>query len=187
MSIVKLSLPFSPAAVEDLRQRLRAARWPDEIAGSDWEYGFSLQFLQELCEYWASQIRLEIAAETRRSNLRGIPSPKSKRVRRTRIPTTSLVTARSALSLGLVVGKPSVIKQTLEMQSEGTSATSDPLKKACLARRCLGELVIKGPARLTALAKPCLLLGRDSGFIGSRVEETEVRTNHKYRNSLRSL
>ena len=45
MSIVKLSLPFSPAAVEDLRQRLRATRWPDEIAGSDWEYGFSLQFL----------------------------------------------------------------------------------------------------------------------------------------------
>jgi len=31
-------------------------------------------------------------------------------------------------------GKSSVIKQTLEMQSENTSATSDPLKKACLAR-----------------------------------------------------
>jgi len=28
----------------------------------------------------------------------------------------------------------SVIKQTLEMQSEDTSATRDPLKKACLAR-----------------------------------------------------
>jgi len=53
--------------------------------------------------------------------------------------------------------------------------------------KCLGELVIKGPARLTALAKPCSLLGRDSGFIGSRVEETEARTNRKYRNSLRSL
>ena len=62
------------------------------------------------------------------------------------------------------------------MQSEDTSATSDPLKKACLARGCLGELVIKGPARLTALATPCSLLGRDSGFIGSRVEETEARS-----------
>ena len=49
------------------------------------------------------------------------------------------------------------------------------------------ELVIKGPARLTALAKPCSLLGRDSGFIGSRVEETEARINRTYRNSLRSL
>jgi hypothetical protein len=31
-------------------------------------------------------------------------------------------------------GKSKVIKQTLEMQSEGTSATRDPLKEACLAR-----------------------------------------------------
>jgi len=30
--------------------------------------------------------------------------------------------------------KSSVIKQTLEMQSEDTSATRDPLKEACLAR-----------------------------------------------------
>ena len=31
-------------------------------------------------------------------------------------------------------GKSSVIKQTLEMQSEDTSATRDPLKEACKAR-----------------------------------------------------
>src|ERR1700738_314842 len=31
------------------------------------------------------------------------------------------------------------------------------------------------------------LLGRDSGFIGSRVEETEARINRKYRNSVKSL
>ena len=84
-------------------------------------------------------------------------------------------------------GKSSVIKQTLEMQSEDTSATRVPLKEACLARGCLGELLIKGPTRLTALAKPCSLLERDSGFIGSRVEETEARIDRKYRNSLRSL
>jgi hypothetical protein len=35
-------------------------------------------------------------------------------------------------------------------------------------QRCLDELVIKGSAGLTALTKTCLLLGRDSGFIGSR-------------------
>ena len=39
---------------------------------------------------------------------------------------------------------------------------------------CLDELVIKGPDRLTTLAKPCSLLGQDLGFIGSRVEETEA-------------
>ena len=76
-------------------------------------------------------------------------------------------------------GKSSVIKQTLEVQSEDTSATRDPPKEACSAPGRLVELVIKGPARLTALAKPCSLLGRDSGFIDSRVEETEARINRK--------
>ena len=52
-------------------------------------------------------------AETRGSNLRRISQPKSKRVRRTRIPTTSLVTARSALSLGLVVGSPALSNKRL--------------------------------------------------------------------------
>ena len=70
-------------------------------------------------------------------------------------------------------GKSSVIKQTLEMR--------------VLSHGCLDELVIKGPARLTALSKPCPLLGRASGFIGSGVEETEARINLKYRNPLRSL
>jgi hypothetical protein len=46
-----------------------------------------------------------------------------------------------------------------------------------LGQGCLGELVIKVPARLTALAKPSSLLGLDSGFIGSRVEEAEARVN----------
>jgi hypothetical protein len=31
-------------------------------------------------------------------------------------------------------GKPSVIKQTLEMQSEDTLAARDPLQEACLAK-----------------------------------------------------
>jgi hypothetical protein len=68
-------------------------------------------------------------------------------------------------------GKSSVIKQTLEMQSEDTSATRDPLKEALLCQGRLDELVIKSLARLTALSKPCSLLGRNSGFIGSRAED----------------
>jgi len=86
-----------------------------------------------------------------------------------------------------VCGKSSVIKQTLEMQSEYTSATKRSPKRGVLSQGCLDELMIKGPARLTALSKPCSLLGRDSDFIGSRVEETEARINRKYQNSLRSL
>jgi hypothetical protein len=59
------------------------------------------------------------------------------------------------------------------MQSEDTSGYKRSAKKGVLSQRCLGEVVIN-PARLTALAKPCSLLGRDSGFIGPRVEETDV-------------
>ena len=76
---------------------------------------------------------MSFAREKRRSKLRRISQAKSGRVRRTWIPTTSLVTARSALSR-FGCGKSSVIKQTLEMQSEDTSATRDPLKEASLAR-----------------------------------------------------
>ena len=57
-------------------------------------------------------------------------------------------------------------------------------KGGVLSQGCLGELVIKKPP---PDCKPCSLLGRDSGFIGSRVEETEARINRKYRNSLGSL
>jgi hypothetical protein len=45
-------------------------------------------------------------------------------------------------------GKPSVIKQKLEMQSKDTLATRDPLKQGVLSQGCLGELVIKGPRQI---------------------------------------
>ena len=69
-----------------------------------------------------------------------------------------------------------------EIQSEDPSVTKRSTKRGVPTQGCLGELVIKGPARLTVLPKPSSLLGPDSGFIGSRVEETEARINRKYRN-----
>ena len=69
-----------------------------------------------------------------------------------------------------------------------TTTTSAGLEGRRFSSRLRPQrVVIKGPGRLTPLAKPCSLLGRDSGFISSRVEETEARINCKYRNSLRSL
>src|SRR5215471_18693920 len=44
-------LPFSQAALDDLRERLRRTRWPDQIPGSLWEYGFDVAFLQDICRY----------------------------------------------------------------------------------------------------------------------------------------
>ena len=37
----------------DLRARLRATRWPDQISGTGWDYGTDLGYLRELCDYWA--------------------------------------------------------------------------------------------------------------------------------------
>src|SRR6204780_578085 len=49
--------PFSPKAgrdaLEDLRARLRRARWPDAPPEAGWSLGTDLGYLRELVDYWA--------------------------------------------------------------------------------------------------------------------------------------
>lgn len=49
--------PFAPqtpvAALEDLRRRLRATRWPDAPQDAGWSLGTDLDYLRELVAYWA--------------------------------------------------------------------------------------------------------------------------------------
>lgn len=52
-----------PAAVDDLRSRLRATRWPDAPEGSGWELGTDVTYLRELVAYWADGYDFE-ARET---------------------------------------------------------------------------------------------------------------------------
>jgi pimeloyl-ACP methyl ester carboxylesterase len=40
------------ADLDDLADRLARTRWPDEIEGAGWDYGFPLARLRELAEYW---------------------------------------------------------------------------------------------------------------------------------------
>ena len=42
-----------PAALEDLRARLRATRWPDAPEDAGWSLGTDLAYLRELVAYWA--------------------------------------------------------------------------------------------------------------------------------------
>jgi pimeloyl-ACP methyl ester carboxylesterase len=42
------------ADVDDLRERLRRTRWPDEPAGAGWDYGLPLDYAKELVEHWAT-------------------------------------------------------------------------------------------------------------------------------------
>ena len=53
MSIERFVIPYSDAAVADLRARLRRTRWPDQVAEAGWRYGADLDSMQELCRYWA--------------------------------------------------------------------------------------------------------------------------------------
>ena len=55
MAIERFEIPFSEAAVRDLHERLARTRWPDEIPGSGWDYGFPLDYLRELCCYWKDE------------------------------------------------------------------------------------------------------------------------------------
>jgi len=43
------------AVLDDLRRRLAATRWTDEVVDAGWEYGTSLTYLKELCAYWLEE------------------------------------------------------------------------------------------------------------------------------------
>src|SRR5437762_1087528 len=43
------------AALDDLRDRLRRARWPERETVGDWSQGVPLSYLQDLSGYWAER------------------------------------------------------------------------------------------------------------------------------------
>jgi epoxide hydrolase-like protein len=47
--------PASAAALEDLRARLRATRWPDAPEDAGWSLGTDVDYLRELVAYWADE------------------------------------------------------------------------------------------------------------------------------------
>src|ERR1700689_4522109 len=46
----KIDVPQSQ--LDDLKQRLAATRWPDEMPGVGWSRGAPLSYIKELAEYW---------------------------------------------------------------------------------------------------------------------------------------
>lgn len=55
MTVEPFSLPYSSAAMEDLRDRLRGTRWLDGVSGSEWSYGVDREFLIDICRYWQEE------------------------------------------------------------------------------------------------------------------------------------
>jgi epoxide hydrolase len=53
-SLRPFTVDVPDAVLEDLRDRLRRTRWPDQIPGSGWSYGTDLTYLRDLCDTWAT-------------------------------------------------------------------------------------------------------------------------------------
>jgi pimeloyl-ACP methyl ester carboxylesterase len=60
MSRPEPSLPIQPFSIHveeevltDLRARIRRTRWPDPAPGPSWEQGTDLEYLKDVCAYWA--------------------------------------------------------------------------------------------------------------------------------------
>ncbi|GAA4063464.1 epoxide hydrolase family protein [Nonomuraea soli] len=50
-----IRIQAAQADLDDLRDRLRRTRWPDEEPVGDWSQGVPLSYLRELCRYWAEE------------------------------------------------------------------------------------------------------------------------------------
>jgi epoxide hydrolase len=51
-AIEEFRIDIPQAELDDLRERLARTRWPDQIPGSGWAYGITLDDVRELAEYW---------------------------------------------------------------------------------------------------------------------------------------
>jgi len=49
------TIAIPQADLDDLRERLRNTRWPDAEVVDDWSQGVPLDYVQELCRYWADE------------------------------------------------------------------------------------------------------------------------------------
>ena len=49
----KVSIPQSE--LDDLNERIKKVRWPDELKNSDWKFGTSLSYIKELVDYWQKE------------------------------------------------------------------------------------------------------------------------------------
>jgi len=48
----RFRIEVAESVLTDLHNRLEVTRYPEQIAGSGWDYGTELTYLMELCDYW---------------------------------------------------------------------------------------------------------------------------------------
>ena len=52
MEAKPFEIHVSDEVLADLKQRLADTRWPDELPGTGWDYGFNLAYMKQLVDYW---------------------------------------------------------------------------------------------------------------------------------------
>ena len=62
-AVTSFRVEFDPLAIDDLRTRLRATRWPERETVDDWSQGAPLAFVQDLCTYWADHFDFAAAED----------------------------------------------------------------------------------------------------------------------------
>jgi len=55
MTIEKFTVNVPEAALDDVKRRLDATRWPDELPGTEWAFGTNLAYMKSLVAYWRSE------------------------------------------------------------------------------------------------------------------------------------
>ena len=55
--IIPFRIAIRPEEIDDLVDRLRRTRWPEPETVEDWSQGVPLEYVQELCRYWADGYR----------------------------------------------------------------------------------------------------------------------------------
>jgi microsomal epoxide hydrolase len=53
MEILPFTVSVPDEELDELRRRIVATRWPEEIPGAGWDYGTNKEYLVELLDYWA--------------------------------------------------------------------------------------------------------------------------------------
>jgi pimeloyl-ACP methyl ester carboxylesterase len=66
-SVEKFRIEIADEVLEDLKRRLDATRFPDQIPDTGWEYGTELSYLKDLIAYWSEQF--DWRAQEERLNL----------------------------------------------------------------------------------------------------------------------
>jgi len=55
MAVEPFKIQVPDSVLDDLKSRLERTSWPEELPGTDWDYGSNLGYVKELVEYWRTK------------------------------------------------------------------------------------------------------------------------------------